>query len=33
MPSKVLDEISYPLPNFNGEAVEVYEWIISSYTL
>ena len=24
---KVWDEITYPLPNFNGEAVEVWEWI------
>ena len=27
MPSKVWDEITYPFPNFNGAAVEVWEWI------
>ena len=27
MPSKVWDEISYPLSNFNGAAVEVLQWI------
>ena len=27
MPSKVLDEMIYPFPNFNGTTVEVYEWI------
>ena len=27
MPSKVWDEIIYPFPNFNGAAVEVWEWI------
>ena len=27
MPSKVWDEIAYPFPNFNGGAVEVWEWI------
>ena len=24
---KVWDEITYPLPNFNGATVEVWEWI------
>ena len=24
---KVCDEIIYPLPNFNGATVEVWEWI------
>ena len=27
MASKILDEITYPLPNFNGATVEVWEWI------
>ena len=27
MPSKVWNEIIYPFPNFNGAAVEVWEWI------
>ena len=27
MPSKVYDEITYPFPNFNGIAIEVWEWI------
>ena len=27
MPSKVLDEITYPFPNFNGATVEGWEWI------
>ena len=27
MPSKVWDEIAYPLPNFNNCTVEVWEWI------
>ena len=28
MPNEVLeDEITYPLPNFNGTAVEVWEWV------
>ena len=26
MSSKVWDEITYPFPNFNGAAVEVWEW-------
>ena len=26
MHNKVWDEITYPFPNFNGEAVEVWEW-------
>ena len=25
--SKLCDEITYPFPNFNGCAVEVWEWI------
>ena len=28
---KILDEITYPFPNFNGAAVEVWEWI-SNFT-
>ena len=24
---KVCDEITYPIPNFNGATVEVWEWI------
>ena len=31
MPSKVLDEITYPFPNFNGATVEVWE-SISNFT-
>ena len=27
MPSKICDEITYPVPNFNGCTVEVWEWI------
>ena len=27
MPSKMWDEITYPLLNFNGATVEVEEWI------
>ena len=27
MPSKVRDGITYPFPNFNGCAIEVWEWI------
>ena len=27
MHDKVLDEITYPFPNFNGAIVEVWEWI------
>ena len=27
MPSKVWDEITYTFPNFNGSAVEMWEWI------
>ena len=27
MPCKVWGEINYPFPNFNGTAVEVWEWI------
>ena len=27
MPSKVWGEITYPFPNFNGAAVEVWEWM------
>ena len=27
MHSKVWDEITYPFPNFNGAAVEVWGWI------
>ena len=27
MPSKVWDESIYPFPNFNGTAIEVWEWI------
>ena len=23
----MLDEITYPFPNFNGTAIEVWEWI------
>ena len=26
MPSKVLDEVTYPFPNFNGYTIEVWEW-------
>ena len=26
LPSKVWDEITYPIPNFNGYTVEVWEW-------
>ena len=29
MPSKVWDKITYPLPNFNGCTIEVWEWICS----
>ena len=28
--SKMCDEITYPFPNFNGEMVEVWEWINNS---
>ena len=28
--SKVWDEITYPLPNFNGCTIEVWEWISNS---
>ena len=31
MPCNVWDEIIYPFLNFNGETVEVYEWI-SNFT-
>ena len=27
MPGEVLDEITHPFPNFNGAAVEVWEWL------
>ena len=27
MPNNVWDEITYPLPNFNGATVEVWKWI------
>ena len=27
MPKKMLDEITYPLENFNGYSVKVWEWI------
>ena len=27
------DEITYPFPNFNGEAIEVWEWICNFITL
>ena len=27
MPKKVLDENTYPFPNFNGATVEIWEWI------
>ena len=27
MPGEVWDEITYPLPNFNGCTVEAWEWI------
>ena len=27
MPTKICNEITYPLLNFNGCAVEVWEWI------
>ena len=31
MPNEVLeDEITYALPNFNGTAVEVWEWVYSA---
>ena len=34
VPSKVWDEITYSVPNFNGTAVEVWEvQVISSHTL
>ena len=29
MPSKVWDEITYPVSNFSGGAIEVWEWIIN----
>ena len=29
MSGKVLDEITYPFPNFDGETIEVWEWICS----
>ena len=32
MLSKLLDEITYPLPNVNGATVEVYEWLINYTT-
>ena len=33
MPSKLWDDFNYPFPNFNGVAVEVWEWMnISSHT-
>ena len=31
MPSKVWDEITYPLSNFNGYSVEVWEWVRNFY--
>ena len=31
MPNKEWDEIIYPYPNFNGAAVEVFEWIYVIY--
>ena len=31
MPSKVWDEFTYPFPNYDGAAVEVWEWI-SNFT-
>ena len=31
MPHKVSDEITYPLPNFNGFTVEVWEWMSKTY--
>ena len=33
MPGKVWDEITHPLPNFNGATVEVWEWISNFITL
>ena len=27
MPNEVLDEITYPFPNFNGQNIEVWERI------
>ena len=27
MHSKVWDEITYPFPNLNGAAIEVWEWV------
>ena len=30
MPSKVLNEIPYPFPNFNGCTIEVSEWMSNS---
>ena len=27
MPSRVVDQVTYPFPNFNGVTVEVWEWI------
>ena len=27
MPSEVLDQITYPFPNYNGATIEVWEWI------
>ena len=32
MPSKVCDEITHPFPNFNGTAIEVWEWISNFIT-
>ena len=33
MTNKVWDEITYPFPNFNGAAVEVWEWMSNFITL
>ena len=32
VPGKVWNEITYPFPNFNGRAVEVWEWISNFIT-
>ena len=29
MPNKVWDEFTYPFPNFDGAAVEFWEWMIN----
>ena len=27
IPSKVLDEITYPFPNVNGWTIQIWEWV------